>query len=204
MFDWSNKKFGLLTKIISLPQQYSLVSQILMLQPNILVNFNKCQVFIRFNQKIWLAQSKTLCIWQNDFVQWTKFFPSITTLKEKLLIFFSQQFKRLLLFLLLPFHLKKINFKAMVWLNNVSRFLPYRHFSLCVAISMQNEIPSWKFVMLSISIRLVHSGHDFIFQRNSNMLLFGQNNETLLFGPKKKILRFIRNFLTLNHSTILK
>ena len=32
--------------------------------------------------------------------------------------------------------------------------------------------------MLSISIQPVHSGHEFIFQRNSNMLLFDRNNET--------------------------
>ena len=35
--------------------------------------------------------------------------------------------------------------------------------------------------MFSISIQSVHSGHEFIFQRNSNMLLFDRNNETRIF-----------------------
>ena len=37
--------------------------------------------------------------------------------------------------------------------------------------------------MLSTSIQPVHSRHEFIFQRNSKMLLFGRNNEILFFVP---------------------
>ena len=50
-------------------------------------------------------------------------------------------------------------------------------------------------LMLSISIQPVYSGREFIFQRNSNMLLFDQNNETHIFllGRKKIFLRFIGN-----------
>ena len=37
--------------------------------------------------------------------------------------------------------------------------------------------------MLSISIQPVHSGHEFIFQQNTNILLFDRNND-VVFGNK--------------------
>ena len=39
--------------------------------------------------------------------------------------------------------------KAMDQPDHLSKYLPYRHFSLCNIISIQNEIASYKFVKLN-------------------------------------------------------
>ena len=55
-----SKFFGLYNKITSLTQQNFLVRKIRMIQPNILLSFNKLQVFIKL-KKTWL-RNKLKCL----------------------------------------------------------------------------------------------------------------------------------------------